>query len=1126
MAALLDILHARLARVRRKEDLARALQGLLLALLAWLCLGLAALAAEAALFTSPAVRITMLWAVAGAGALVLGWRSGPSVLRLLGLLLPEPDEATARRVGAAFPAVRDRLLNAFQLARLRATEGAGHPYSPGLLDAALEDLRGDLEPLDFTTAVSYAGSRRAARFLGVAAGILLLVFLAGPSAFFGSAYRLWHAGELFAAPAPFRLLVEPGDREVVKGENVRISVRVEGSAPEQVMLAGRPAGQSTDEEYPMTPAPDGGFRFDFTALKSSTRYAVHAGDVRSREYLLTVIDRPLVRLLRLALQPPGYTGLPAQHLEDNVGDVTALKGTHVAVALSSNKELASARVDFSDGATLPLTVTGSNAAGTLQLLKDRTYHITLVDRDSIGNADPIEYSLKTLPDAYPAVSILSPAANLDVTDNTTIPLLIRITDDYGFSRLRLAYKLVQSRYEKPAREFAYLAVPIPAGTGTEGTVPFNWPLAPLHLAPEDVVSYYVEVFDNDVVSGPKSALSEVYTLRLPSMDEVFADVDKAHDVSQKSLEESLNSAREARKDMEELLQETKKNQQKLDWQDQKKAEQLSKRYEDLQKKLADVQQTVDTMVQEMQKNRVLSPETLEKYQELQQLMEQMNSPEFAEALKQLQQAMQQMSPEAMRQALEKFSFSEENFRKGIERTMSLLKRIQIEQKVDQAVRRAEEMERQQQDLREQTGRMDPKDRAKADELTKQQQELQRQAEAMKKDLADLQKKMEEFPGEMPLPEMEKVNKDLAESKLDEQLGEIARQLSDGQQSQAMQGQQRARQQMGQVQQQLRAMKQSLQQNQQRQVMNEMRRDLNDLLELSQREEALKNESRALEQNSPAFRRNAEQQMQVMRDLNRLADRMSSLSQKTFAVTPDMGKSLGDAMRSMAEAMKSLEQRAGGGASESQQQAMGSLNESAQLMQNSMDAMQQGGGQGMGMAGFLQRMKQLSGMQQGINQGTQQAQGMSQEQAAAMARLAGEQGMVRKSLEQLQREAAASGDLQKMLGDLSSIARDMREVQTDMAQGNVNPETTRKQDRILSRLLDAQRSTRERDFEKRRTSESGKDILRPSPGPIDLTSQEGRNRLRLDLLKALEQGYARDYEDLIKKYFDALEQQPR
>ncbi|HTX99748.1 MAG TPA: hypothetical protein VMG09_06990, partial [Bacteroidota bacterium] len=199
---------------------------------------------------------------------------------------------------------------------------------------------------------------------------------------------------------------------------------------------------------------------------------------------------------------------------------------------------------------------------------------------------------------------------------------------------------------------------------------------------------------------------------------------------------------------------------------------------------------------------------------------------------------------------------------------------------------------------------------------------------------------------------------------------------------------------------------------------------------------------------------------------------------------------------------------------------------AQLMQGAMEALEQGGGEGMGMAGFMQRLKQLSGMQQGINQGTQQAGGMTQEQAAALARLAGEQGMVRKSLEELQREAASAGELHKMLGDLTGIANEMREVQTNLAQGNVNPETLRKQDRILSRLLDAQRSTQERDFEKTRRAQTGNDISKKSPGTLDLTTQEGKDKLRRDLLKALEQGYSRDYEEMIRKYFEALETQPQ
>ena len=176
-----------------------------------------------------------------------------------------------------------------------------------------------------------------------------------------------------------------------------------------------------------------------------------------------------------------------------------------------------------------------------------------------------------------------------------------------------------------------------------------------------------------------------------------------------------------------------------------------------------------------------------------------------------------------------------------------------------------------------------------------------------------------------------------------------------------------------------------------------------------------------------------------------------------------------------------------------------------------------------MAGLMQRLQRMAGQQQGINDGTKNIGGMTPEQAAAMGRLAAEQGAVRKSLEQLAREAAVSGELSKMLGDFNRLAQEMREVQTDLAGGSVDPETVRKQERILSRLLDAQRSARERDFEKERKATTGVSTRRPGPGTIDLPTQEGRNRLRRDLQKAAEEGYALEYQDLIRRYFEVLEQ---
>jgi hypothetical protein len=315
----------------------------------------------------------------------------------------------------------------------------------------------------------------------------------------------------------------------------------------------------------------------------------------------------------------------------------------------------------------------------------------------------------------------------------------------------------------------------------------------------------------------------------------------------------------------------------------------------------------------------------------------------------------------------------------------------------------------------------------------------------------------------------------------------------------------------------------MQQNQQRQVVGRMRKAMEDLLDISRRQEALKNETRGLDQNSQGFRENAQGQMEAMQDLGVVTEGLSALSQKTFSVTPEMGRAIGKALRGMSEATQSLTLRDKGAAVQQQEGAMGALNEAAQQMQAAMEAMREGGGQGGGMAGLMQRLQRMAGQQQGINDGTRNMGGMTPEQAASLGRLAAEQGAVRKSLEQLAREATASGDLSRLLGDLNRIAGEMREVQTDLAGGSVDTETLRKQDRILSRLLDAQRSARERDFEKERKATTGVNAPRPSPGTIDLTTQEGRNRLRRDLQKAMEGGYAREYEELIRRYFEVLEQ---
>jgi hypothetical protein len=229
------------------------------------------------------------------------------------------------------------------------------------------------------------------------------------------------------------------------------------------------------------------------------------------------------------------------------------------------------------------------------------------------------------------------------------------------------------------------------------------------------------------------------------------------------------------------------------------------------------------------------------------------------------------------------------------------------------------------------------------------------------------------------------------------------------------------------------------------------------------------------------------------------------------------------MGEMNEALQGLEQRNGQQAGSHQGGAMASLNQGATVVQNAMKQLQQGGGGSGG--SLMQQLQRMSAQQQGINSQTQQlGEGkpgdLSQQQLQQMGRLAAEQQAVQKSMEQLNREAASSPDRDKILGDLKKIAEEMKEVAQSLEQHSADQQTQQKQDRILSRMLNAQRALRERDYEEKRKSSAGTSLVKQSPA--ELKKEAEPTGLMRDLQRAAESGYSKEYMDLIRRYYEALD----
>jgi hypothetical protein len=89
---------------------------------------------------------------------------------------------------------------------------------------------------------------------------------------------------------------------------------------------------------------------------------------------------------------------------------------------------------------------------------------------------------------------------------------------------------------------------------------------------------------------------------------------------------------------------------------------------------------------------------------------------------------------------------------------------------------------------------------------------------------------------------------------------------------------------------------------------------------------------------------------------------------------------------------------------------------------------------------------------------------------------------------------------------------------------VGERTLKLQERILSRLLDAQKSVRTQKVSRERQSRTGEDISRRSPGEIPLDQLE--EQMRRDILRAMKEGYSPDYQKLIQDYFRTIYQRKK
>jgi len=1018
----------------------------------------------------------------------------------------------AQRVGNKFPSIKDRLINAIQLYDFYKQNKEG--YSLELVDRALTDIDSVSKDRNFISILDTTSIKKAARLLVGSIAVFVLISTLFSTKFYNSANQLLHPFTSFEKVIEFKLTLSPGNIEIIKDEAVQIKIIGEGKIPEQIILHLNNSFNGHETEYILHQKQENYFEYTIESIKDSTEYYVSTDEYISEKYLISVIELPMVRNLQLKINYPDYSRIESRFLDENVGDITALKGSVANININANKKLKEAKVILKNQKERDLNVLGNSANGKIKILTDDEYYIALKDQSDHNNMDPIEYRINIIEDAYPAVKITVPGKDVDITEEMLLMLSIEAEDDFGFSLLQLAYRIFKPQFNLDTT-YHYIPLKLDNYQTQKIRLNHNWDLTNLNLLPEDVVTYYVEAFDNDNVSGPKSAKSLTYSIRFPSINEIFTDVQQEHEQAYETFEDMYEQSKELKEKLSELVQEMKKD-PNLNWEEKQQLEDVVKTQQQMQQALEEVEQKLDEMIEQMEKNDLTSVETLKKYFELQQLMQEIVTEDLKEAIKDLNKAMESINPEELKKAVEKLDINQEEFLKSIEKTLSILKRLQIEQRLDEVTKKAEQLLKEQTELLEKADQASKEDKNK---LAKEQKDIQKDTEELKKQIEDLKEKMSEF-SEMPTSQIESSIDMMNRERLTENMNQASQNFQSGNMSKGQQQGQMAQNSLSELSDMLKNAKQQLMQSQKQQVMNELKRISNDLMRLSMAQENVIKSGKGLSRNSPQLENMADRQQDLISGLERVAERANALSNKTFFMTPQISRAINQSLSQMQQSIQKIEARNNSQASRKQGQAMASLNEGIKQVQQSMKQLSSSQSAS-GLQEMLDQLAQMSAKQQGLNQQTMQlgmGQKLTMAQQAAMARMAAEQAALKKSMEQLQKEF---GNRSEILGRLDNIAREMDDVVKDLNSKNVSRKTINKQRKILSRLLDAQKSIQRREYSRKRKAETGKNYTAKNPGQLPVDLGEKDRELRQDLLKALKEGYTKDYQELIKKYFEAL-----
>jgi len=1085
---------SRLENVSRRYLLVGAAEAICAAIFIWCILAGISSLTESVLFMPPVIKRNIILAAFAVSFLVF------IILLIIRFFQRPGTDELARMVERAFPNLKERCISAVQLGRLGKEELKGQ--SEDIVKALVAKVQEELLIIDMTKAVVTTRLEKMLRFNFYTFIILLIVFVLFPGRMMGGLYRLVDFSHAYNRPGKISIFALKQDCSIIRGNDFTTPGFVSGNDGKVLHVFYRWDDSSVWNMKPIeVDHKTGNFTATIEKPRLSLYYYLESGNYKTTLSRVTVIERPVAENIEFMLSYPEYTGLGTVSPGNNDGNIRILRGTKIAMTVRANKPLSHMAVHWSDSTVTPCNVTEDTGTMTFTVDKTIDYYLSLVDTLGIMNHNPITYRITSLIDEHPSITIASPASGISLPISMTFPVVFRAADDYGLTSVVLIYKLPHE--EVPEKKVLKRGMP-----GKFLDDQYIWNMSDLGLLPNENVSFYLAVYDNDTVSGPKRGISETRLVHVPSMTDLLQDIADGQNESIEKLRDMSGSNVQEELSLEDIKNNII-NGKDADWSDKNTVEQAKERLEKMQKDLREISGAINEAAQKLSDEDMAALETLEKYQKISDLMEQIAEGELKEALKQLTKAQIAIEPHKIKEAIDKYQISTEDLKEKLDRIISLFEQVKSIQRFETAKRLLEEIVNRQAEVAEQY-RQDPENSS----LSREQKMLASEMDSLLKEMKEAAKELKEN-FQLDTKPFEAM---LDSSNVTKTMREASQHMSDGLKQRAEKSLNRSNMMLSDILESMDALNSALKNTNSEELKRRLFTSLSALLAVSEKQENLVKEIESA--SAVAFSGGgqvskdeiAQLQIEVIDGFSKAEQALKRFGALVFELSGVLDYFVISTQTYME---KALDAYAAGniesGLSVSTN-ALSNLNKSIHFLTTLMKSSEN---EGKGMPGdLLQQLQKIANGELSL-QTQMNADGSEQ----MMMQLAAEQQKLAEMLSELGKKLQEDKRLQEML---EKIAGDMDETADLMRRNEKRVLIERKQLDIYRRLLDARRSKRKKDDEdtKRKSWTAKRDFSR---GADKLAEDLGEKKrfLNEQIKRALKDDFNPEYKRLIRSYFESM-----